>query len=33
MKGRSFRELDILFERGVPARQFSKTVIGDDEEH
>lgn len=27
MKGRSYRELDILFRRRVPARQFSKTVI------
>lgn len=31
-KGRSFRELDILFERGVPARDFKKTVIADNEE-
>lgn len=29
MKGRSFRELDILFERGVPARQFAKTEVDD----
>jgi len=26
-KGRSFRELDILFERGVPARKFATTVV------
>lgn len=26
-KGRSYRELDILFNRKVPARQFSKTII------
>lgn len=27
MKHRSFRELDILFGRRVPARQFKKTAI------
>lgn len=27
MKGRSYREIDIMFRRGVPARQFEKTVI------
>ncbi|CCF35347.1 maltose permease MAL61 [Colletotrichum higginsianum] len=27
MKGRSFREIDILFKRRVPARQWKKTVI------
>ncbi|WWC88929.1 uncharacterized protein L201_003844 [Kwoniella dendrophila CBS 6074] len=32
MKGRSYRELDILFHRRVPARQFSKTVIGPEED-
>lgn len=32
MKGRSYRELDILFERRVPARQFRKTVIGEEED-
>jgi SP family general alpha glucoside:H+ symporter-like MFS transporter len=26
-KHRSYRELDILFNRRVPARQFKKTVI------
>ena len=26
-KGRSFRELDILFERGVPARKFASTWV------
>ncbi|GKT52632.1 alpha-glucosides permease MPH3 [Colletotrichum spaethianum] len=33
MKGRSFREIDILFKRRVPARQWEKTVvdINDDE--
>ncbi|KAK1761928.1 MFS sp general alpha glucoside:H+ symporter [Phialemonium atrogriseum] len=33
MKGRSFREIDILFKRHVPARQWKKTVvdINDDE--
>ena len=28
LKGRSYRELDILFKRKVPAREFKKTVIG-----
>lgn len=28
-KGRTFEELDILFERKVPARKFKKYVIGD----
>lgn len=27
MKGRSYREIDILFKRKVPARQWSKTEI------
>lgn len=27
MKGRSYRELDILFRRRVPARKFAETVI------
>lgn len=27
MKGRSYREIDILFTRKVPARQWSKTVV------
>ncbi|TVY36152.1 Maltose permease, partial [Lachnellula occidentalis] len=27
MKGRSYREIDILFKRGVPARQWKKTVV------
>jgi len=33
MKGRSYREIDILFTRGVPARQWTKTEIdvNDDE--
>jgi len=32
MKGRSYREIDILFKRKVPARKWKKTVvdIGDD---
>ncbi|WWC65493.1 uncharacterized protein I303_108111 [Kwoniella dejecticola CBS 10117] len=29
MRGRSYRELDILFHRRISARQFSKTVIGE----
>lgn len=28
LKGRSYREIDILFQRKVPAREFEKTVIG-----
>jgi SP family general alpha glucoside:H+ symporter-like MFS transporter len=31
MKGRSYRELDILFERKVSARKFSKTEVSDEE--
>lgn len=33
MKGRSYREIDILFKRKVPARQWTKTVVdvNDDE--
>lgn len=33
MKGRSYRELDIMFKRRIPARQFAKTEISveDDE--
>jgi SP family general alpha glucoside:H+ symporter-like MFS transporter len=27
LKGRSYRELDILFNRKVPARQFKGTII------
>jgi SP family general alpha glucoside:H+ symporter-like MFS transporter len=27
LKGRSYREIDILFHRRIPARQFEKTVI------
>ncbi|KAJ0159750.1 hypothetical protein CTA2_9175 [Colletotrichum tanaceti] len=27
MKGRSFREIDILFKRRVPARQWKNTMI------
>lgn len=27
MKGRSYREIDIMFKRKVPARHFEKTVI------
>jgi SP family general alpha glucoside:H+ symporter-like MFS transporter len=27
MKGRSYREIDILFKRKVPARQWAKTEI------
>lgn len=32
-KGRSFRELDILFERRVPSRKFKETVIQETDEH
>lgn len=31
-KDRSFRELDILFKRGVPAAKFKGTEIGNEEE-
>lgn len=31
-KGRSYRELDILFERRVPARKFKQTVVGEEED-
>lgn len=31
-KGRSFRELDILFERRIPARQFKLTVVDEEDE-
>lgn len=27
MKGRSYREIDILFKRKVPARQWTKTPL------
>ena len=27
MKGRSYREIDILFKRKVPARQWTKTEV------
>lgn len=33
MKGRTYRELDILFERGVPARKFKETVVSEQDEH
>ncbi|RSH91595.1 hypothetical protein EHS25_008964 [Saitozyma podzolica] len=33
MKDRSWRELDILFERGVPARKFASTVIDPHADH
>ncbi|WRT69344.1 uncharacterized protein IL334_006328 [Kwoniella shivajii] len=32
MKGRSYRELDIMFRRRIPARQFEKTVINAEED-
>jgi SP family general alpha glucoside:H+ symporter-like MFS transporter len=32
MKGRSYREIDIMFRRRIPARQFEKTVIGAEED-
>lgn len=31
-KGRSYRELDVLFERKVPARKFKKTEVAEDED-
>jgi SP family general alpha glucoside:H+ symporter-like MFS transporter len=31
MKGRSYRELDVLFERRISARKFKETVVGQDE--
>lgn len=33
MKGRSYRELDILFERRIGARKFKETVINEEDEH
>jgi SP family general alpha glucoside:H+ symporter-like MFS transporter len=32
MKGRSYREIDILFKRKVPARQWTKTVVNIEED-
>jgi SP family general alpha glucoside:H+ symporter-like MFS transporter len=32
MKGRSYRELDVLFHKGVPARKFRETKVDDMEE-
>lgn len=32
MKGRSYREIDIMFQRRIPARQFEKTEIRGDED-
>lgn len=32
MKGRSYRELDILFERRIPARNFKETVINEEDD-
>ncbi|KAJ6571051.1 putative maltose porter [Mycena capillaripes] len=32
MKGRSYREIDIMFKRRIPARQFEKTVIEAEED-
>ncbi|KAL1408644.1 hypothetical protein Q8F55_005457 [Vanrija albida] len=32
MKGRSYRELDLLFERKVPARQFKNTIISEEDD-
>jgi SP family general alpha glucoside:H+ symporter-like MFS transporter len=31
-KDRSFRELDVLYHRGVPARKFKSTVVDKDED-
>jgi hypothetical protein len=33
MKGRTFRELDILFERKVSARKFASTEVAPEEEN
>ncbi|KAH7018321.1 general substrate transporter [Microdochium trichocladiopsis] len=33
MKGRSYREIDILFNRKVPARQWKKTVVDINDDH
>lgn len=33
MMGRSYREIDILFNRKVPARQWKKTVIDIHDDH
>ncbi|GAB7330434.1 hypothetical protein MBLNU13_g02049t1 [Cladosporium sp. NU13] len=33
MKGRSYREIDILFNRKVPARQWKKTVVDVQDDH
>ncbi|KAJ7069297.1 maltose porter [Mycena amicta] len=32
MKGRSYREIDIMFKRRIPARQFEKTIITTEED-
>lgn len=32
MKGRSYREIDILFNRKVPARQWTKTVVDEQDD-
>lgn len=32
IKGRSYRELDVLFNRRVPARQFKDAVVREDED-
>ena len=31
-KGRSYRELDILFERRIPARKFKETIVDEEDE-
>lgn len=31
-KGRSYRELDILFERGVPAKGFKDAIVDEEDE-
>jgi SP family general alpha glucoside:H+ symporter-like MFS transporter len=32
MKGRSYHQLDLLFERRIPARKFKETVITEEDE-
>jgi SP family general alpha glucoside:H+ symporter-like MFS transporter len=32
MKGRSYREIDIMFKRRLPARKFEKTILGMEED-
>lgn len=32
LRGRSYREIDILFRRHTPGRQFAKTVVDENDE-